>query len=104
MIYVLIAVLTGALMIAVGIFLAGVAVGQDRQDRTQSPVGPADALARYQVPPELPRPGQFHVDPWPTTPNVLYSDWQAGNDAREREIRALTRQATEVIPPRWRDG
>jgi|SRR5215469_14385927 len=104
MIWILVGIFAGMLLMATGFFLTGLAVGEDRTDRTRPPATPQEALARYRIPPELPRAGYLYVEPWPTVPNVIYSDWRAEIDGTEREIRQLTQRAAEVIPPRWRDG
>jgi len=97
MIAVYAALLTGLILTVAGVFYSGIAIGEGRLRRELRQAELADAMARVQIRPALPRAGAF-----PTTPNVIYSDWQAGIDAAEREIRQLTQRAAEVIPLRYR--
>jgi len=103
MTYVLIAAFTGLLLLGVGTFQTGITVGEARLRRLelQAQRQAQEAMARSQRR-ALPRAGYLYVEPWPTVPNVIYSDWRAEIDGTEREIRQLTQRAAEVIPPRYR--
>jgi len=121
MIYVLVGVLAGLLLIAAGSYQAGVKDGEDRAARRLEAL--KGALRTVQPPPQLPQPRElpkagylaitpnprtdyFPADPYPTTPNLLVSEWQAGvaHDLAdtERQIKAILRIAEETLPPRYR--